>query len=424
MKPIYLDYNATTPIDPEVAEAMRPFLYEHFGNPSSAHWYGAQAKKAVELARRQVAGLLDCHPDEVIFTSGGSESNNHAIKGAAFARRSRGNHIVTSSVEHPAVIEVCRFLEGRGFRVTYLPVDGDGLVDPGDLERALTPQTTLVTIMHANNEVGTIQPIAELAALARARGALFHTDAAQSPGKIAVRVSELGVDLLSVAGHKLYAPKGVGALFARRGVRLEKQIHGADHEQNLRAGTENVLLIVGLGQACQIAGRDLERNAERMRTARDRLHAGLERELGPLRLNGHAERRLPNTLSLSFSGIEADTLLSEIDQVAASAGAACHSDAVELSPVLAAMAVPEEEAMGTIRFSTGRMTGDDEIDRAVEIVAAAVRRLRPQGATERAGGPVSAEEVKLTHFTHGLGCACKLRPQALEQVSSNNKKCA
>jgi cysteine desulfurase NifS/selenium donor protein len=416
MKPIYLDYNATTPIDPEVAEAMRPFLYEHFGNPSSAHWYGAQTKRAVELARRQVAGLLDCRPDEVIFTSGGSESNNHAIKGVAFALRSRGNHLVTSSVEHPAVIEVCRFLEQRGFRVTYLPVDGEGRVDPGDLERAITPQTVLVSIMHANNEVGTIQPIAELAAVARARDVLFHTDAAQSPGKIPVRIGELGVDLLSLAGHKLYAPKGVGALFVRRGVQLEKQIHGADHERNLRAGTENVLLVVGLGRACEIAARDLERNATRMRATRDRLHAGLERELGPLRLNGHPEERLPNTLSLGFAGIEADTLLTELEQVAASAGAACHAESVELSPVLTAMAVPEDYAMGTVRLSTGRATADDEIDQAVEMIAAAVRRLRPQGAVEPAAAPSAAGEIKLTRFTHGLGCACKLRPQALEEV--------
>jgi len=416
MKPIYLDYNATTPIDPEVAEAMRPFLHENFGNPSSAHWYGAQAKLAVERARSQVAGLLGCRPDEVVFTSGGSESNNFAIKGAAMARRSRGNHIITSSVEHPAVIEVCRFLEGQGFRVTYLPVNGEGLVDAEDLRGAMTPQTVLVTVMHANNEVGTIQPIAELAAVAHAGGALFHTVAAQSPGKIRVRVDDLGVDLLSLAGHKLYAPKGVGALFVRRGVRLEKQIHGADHEQDLRAGTESVLLVVGLGRACEVAARDLERNAERMRELRDRLHAGLERELGPLRLNGHPEERLPNTLSLGFQGIEADTLLSEIDQVAASAGAACHSDSVELSPVLTAMGVPREFAMGTVRFSTGRMTGEDEIDRAVGIIAGAVRRLRPQAAAGPVADRPAEGEIRLTRFTHGLGCACKLRPQALERV--------
>jgi cysteine desulfurase NifS/selenium donor protein len=419
VKPIYLDYNATTPIDPEVAEAMRPFLYEQFGNPSSSHWYGAQTRKAVENARSQVAGLLGCEADEVIFTSGGSESNNYAIKGAALARRAQGDHIVTSAVEHPAVIEVCRFLETRGFRVTYLPVDGTGLVDPSTLAKAIGPHTVLVTIIHSNNQVGTIQPIAELAAVAKERGVPIHTDAAQSVGKIPARVDELGVDLLSVAGHKLYAPKGIGALFIRRGLRLEKQIHGADHEQNLRAGTENVLLAVGLGKACEIATRDLERNAAHAKRMRDLLHQGLERELGELRLNGHAEQRLPNTLSLGFRGVEADTLLSEVQEVAASAGAACHSDSVELSPVLTAMSVPEEFAMGTVRFSTGKATTEDEVDRAVETLAGAVRRLRPAEGGESAvpADAVSPSgEIKLTRFTHGLGCACKLRPQALEQV--------
>jgi cysteine desulfurase NifS/selenium donor protein len=416
MNPIYLDYNATTPIAPEVAEAMRPYLYEQFGNPSSSHWYGAQTRKAVERARGQVAALLDCRPDEIIFTSGGTESNNHAIKGAARAGRARGDHIVTSAIEHPAVSEVCRNLEQDGFRVSYLPVDGQGLVDPAELDRAIGPRTVLVSIMHANNEIGTVQPIAELASIARKRGVLFHTDAAQSVGKLPCRVGELGVDLLSVAGHKLYAPKGVGALYIRRGVRLEKQIHGADHEQNLRAGTENVLLVVGLGQACELAARDLDAGAAHSRRMRDRLHEGLERELGGLRLNGHPERRLPNTLSICFSGVEADTLLAELEGVAASAGAACHSDAVELSPVLSAMKVPREQAMGTIRFSTGRPTTADEIDRAVAAIAAAVRRLQPAsyGATVALRDPDAP--VRLTRFTHGLGCACKLRPQALEQV--------
>jgi len=417
MDPIYLDYNATTPIDPEVAEAMRPHLFEQFGNPSSSHPYGARAKRAVERARRQVAGLLGCRPEEIIFTSGGSESNNYAIKGAALASRSRGNHLITSAVEHPAVTEVCRWLEGQGFRVTYLPVDGDGLVNPQELRKAITPQTLLVTIMHANNEVGSVQPIAELAAIAREHGVVFHTDAAQSVGKIPVLVSDLGVDLLSVAGHKLYAPKGVGALYIRGGVQLEKLIHGADHEQNLRAGTESVLLVVGLGQACEVAARDLQKNGDRMREMRDRLQAGLERELGELRLNGHPERRLPNTLSLAFRGIEADTLLSEVEGVAASAGAACHADAVEISAVLTAMGVPREYAMGTLRLSTGRTTRAEEIDRAVGLIAGAVRRLQP-GATVEADGPPDATDIKLTHFTHGLGCACKLRPQALEAVLS------
>jgi len=415
MKPIYLDYNATTPIDPEVAEAMRPYLGEVFGNPSSAHAYGAEARRAVEAARAQVADLLGCNPDEVIFTSGGTESNNLAIKGAALARYDRGDHVVTSAIEHPAVAEVCRWLEGQGFRITWVPVDGDGLVDPKEVERAVTSRTTLITIMHANNEVGTLQPPGEIAAMARDRGVLVHTDAAQSVGKVPVRVSDLGVDLLSVAGHKLYGPKGVGALYVRRGVRLHKQLHGADHERNLRAGTENVLEIVGLGKACEVAGRDLERNAAHMRAMRDRLHEGLRERLEEVRLNGHEERRLPNTLSVAFPGIEADTLLTELEGVAASAGAACHADSVDVSAVLEAMEVPIEQAMGTVRFSTGRSTTSEEIDAAVEAVAGAVRRLRP-GGREAVPEPEAGAEVKLTRFTHGLGCACKLRPQALEAV--------
>ncbi|MDY6876756.1 MAG: selenide, water dikinase SelD [Chloroflexota bacterium] len=418
-KPIYLDYNATTPIDRRVAEAMVPYLYEHFGNPSSAHPYGVEAKRAVERARAQVAALLGCQVAEIVFTSGGSESNNSAIKGVAVAYRERGYHVITSAIEHPAVLEPCRWLESQGYRVTYLPVDEYGMVDPAGVERAIAPDTILVTVMHANNEVGAIQPIAEIAAIAHRHGALMHTDAAQSVGKIRVRVDELGVDLLSVAGHKLYAPKGIGALYVRSGVRLAKFVHGADHEANRRAGTENVLEIVGLGQAAEIARRDLERNVAHMRAKRDRLWAGLTRELdspGLLRLNGHPDERLPNTLSVCFRSIEANTLLSEIgEQVAASAGAACHADQVDVSTVLQAMQVPLEYAMGTVRFSVGRMTTAEEIDRAVEVVSTAVRRLQPEGVPV---APALAEigEIKLTHYTHGMGCACKLRPQELERV--------
>lgn len=379
MKPIYLDYNATTPIDPEVAAAMRPYLEEHFGNPSSSHWYGAKTRKAVEHAREQAAQLLNCQSDEVIFTSGGSESNNLAIKGIACANRQRGNHIITSAIEHPAVSEVCRYLEGEGFRVTYLPVDEYGLVDPAAVERAITPQTILITIMHANNEVGTIQPIAEITEIARQRGITIHTDAAQSVGKISVQVDELGVDLLSVAGHKLYAPKGVGALFLRRGLQLKKQIHGADHEQNRRAGTENVLEIVGLGKACEIARRDLEENMKHMREMRDRLFNLLKEKLASIRLNGHSEKRLPNTLSISFPNIQANILLSEMEGVAASAGAACHADSVNVSATLSAMRVPPVDAMGTIRFSTGKMLSAVAVDQAAEIIIDAVKRLHPPG---------------------------------------------
>ena len=374
--PIYLDYNATTPVDPEVAAVMLPYLQEHFGNPSSSHPYGRRTKAALETARGQVAALLQCRPEEIVFTSGGSESNNYAIKGAAFANRARGNHIITSAVEHPAVTEVCRYLAGQGFTVTYLPVDADGQVSPEMLAAAIRPETTLVSIMHANNEVGTIQPIESIASITRARNILLHCDAAQSVGKIPVEVPRLGVDLLSVAGHKLYAPKGVGALYIRKGIQLEQLIHGANHESNRRAGTENVLLNVGLGKACEIAGRDLKRNMAHLQAMRDRLFEGLRREAGAIRLNGHPRERLPNTLSIGFENIEANRLIAQMPHLAVSAGAACHADAVTVSQTLAAMQVPLSAAMGTIRFSTGKYTTAEEIDAALEIIASAVWVLR------------------------------------------------
>jgi cysteine desulfurase len=376
MKPIYLDYNATTPIDPEVATAMAPYLYDHFGNPSSAHAYGVRAREAVDAARCQVAALLGCTPGEVVFTSGGTESNNAAIKGVALADLQRRGRIITSTVEHPAVTEVVDWLNQQGFGVTVLPVDGHGSVTPDDLARAIGPDVLLVTIMQANNEVGTIQPIAELAAIAHLHGAFFHTDAAQAVGKIPVKVNDLGVDLLSVAGHKLYAPKGVGALYIREGLHLAKLLHGAGQESGRRPGTENVLEIVGLGQACEIAERDASATRTHMQAMRDRLTEGLRDAVGEanLRVNGHPEIRLPNTASLSFRDIEANVLLTEIqDEVAASAGAACHAATVTISAVLRAMDVPTAWAKGTIRFSVGRPTLADEIDRAIEVVAEAVR---------------------------------------------------
>ncbi|NOY59173.1 MAG: selenide, water dikinase SelD [Calditrichaeota bacterium] len=420
MQPIYLDYNATTPIDAEVADAMLPFLKEKFGNPSSSHWYGVQTKKAIENARKQVANLLGCHLDEIIFTSGGSESNNYAIKGYALANRDKGNHIITTAIEHPAVFEVCRYLADHGFRVTFLPVDEFGLIRLQDIEKAITADTILISVMHANNEVGSVQPIKEIAQITREKGIAFHTDAAQSVGKIPTDVNDLGVDMLSVAGHKLYAPKGIGALFIRRGIHLEKQIHGADHERNLRAGTENVLEIVGLGKACQVAGRDLLKNAAKMEKLRDRLHRGLAERIKNVQLNGPKEGRLSNTLSLGFKGLEADTILSELTGIAASAGAACHSDQVDVSHVLEAMKVPTEWAMGTIRFSVGKTTTEEEIDKAIEIVSETIIKLN--GSGEEAPIPFIRTDIKLTHFTHGLGCACKLRPQALEKVLINLPK--
>jgi len=415
-EPIYLDYNATPPIDDRVAEAMKPYLYEHFGNPSSAHPYGIRAKQAVETARAQVAVSLRCSPAEIVFTSGGSEANNMAIKGVASAYR---GHIITSAIEHPAVLEPCRYLETQGYRLSILPVDEFAMVDPAEVERAITPETILVSIMHANNEVGTIQRIAEIASIAHSHGALMHTDAAQSLGKVAVNVEELDVDLLSLAGHKFYAPKGIGALYIRSGVKLVKFIHGADHETNRRAGTENVLEIVGLGKAAEIACEDLEETATHMRSMRDRLWRGLSDELKTpeiLKQNGHPTERLPNTLSVSFRSIEANTLLSEIsDRVAASAGAACHAENIEVSSVLEAMGVPLEYAMGTVRFSVGRMTTPEELDEAVKVVVDAVSRLGSKNSPISPAKTIDGE-IKLTHYTHGMGCACKLRPQALEQV--------
>lgn len=417
--PIYLDYNATTPIDRRVAEAMLPYLYEHFGNPSSAHPYGVRARKAVENARLQLARLLRCSPAEIVFTSGGSEANNMAIKGVAEAYRSKGAHIIRSAIEHPAVIEPCAYLERHGYRITVLPVDEHGLVNPDDVARAIAADTILISIMQANNEVGTVQPVADIARVAREHQVLFHTDAAQSVGKIPVNVEAMGVDLLSIAGHKLYAPKGIGALYVRSGVELAKFMHGAEHEVDRRAGTENVLEIVGLGQAAAIAADELEARANHMAAMRDRLWEGLRQsfdEPDRIRRNGHPQRTLPNTLNVSFRGLEANTLIDEIsERVAASAGAACHAESIELSPVVEALGLPIEYAMGTVRLSVGAMTTAGEIDRAVEIIVEAVRRLQPEaGATMAVVAGV--EEVKLTHFTHGLGCACKLRPQALEQV--------
>jgi len=378
VKVVYLDYNATTPIDPRVADAMLPFIHEHFGNPSSSHAYGVIPRRAVEKAREQVSALLGAQPHEIIFTSGGTESNNHAIMGAARACRSRGSHIITSTVEHPAVTEVCADLEREGFRTTYVPVDGDGRVHPEAIERAITPETVLITVMHANNEVGTVNSIREIADLAHGHGILMHTDAAQSVGKIPVRVDALNVDLLSVAGHKLYAPKGIGALYMREGVRLEKLIHGAGQERGWRAGTENVILAVGLGEACALIDGNLTGYATHMQRMRDRLESGLQLIFSGLRIHGSGGVRLPNTSSVGFRGMRANEILSHLTGVAASAGAACHSDHVSVSDVLKAMGVPMELAMGTLRFSVGRTTTEEEIDQAIRELTelAALRSLR------------------------------------------------
>ncbi|HZP64040.1 MAG TPA: cysteine desulfurase family protein [Terriglobales bacterium] len=368
---IYLDFNASTPIAPEVADAMRGVLAEPFGNPSSEHWAGEPAKRAIENARAQVAGLIACKPNEIVFTSGGSEANNHVLKGVFFAKAKAKAHFITTQVEHPAIINPCRFLERLGATATYLPVDGFGRVDPDDVRRAITPETILISTMHANNEVGTIQPIPDIARIARERGILFHTDAAQSVGKVATRTDELGVDLLSVAGHKLYGPKGVGALFVREHVRLEPLIHGGGHELGRRAGTENILLGVGLGTACAISQSWL--GMESVQQMRDLFWNMLQDAFGDqIALNGHPTERLPNTLSVSFIGRAGSEILARVENVAASTGSACHSGSVELSPVLKAMKIPPEIGMGAIRFSLGRTTTREEIESTVALLTKAV----------------------------------------------------
>ncbi len=365
MREIYLDYNASTPIDPVVADAMRLLLEGTFGNPSSGHWAGTAAKTALENARREVAGLLGCAADEVIFTSGGSEANNLALKGVFFALKDKGNHIVTSAIEHPATITTCKFLERLGAKVTYLPVDHYGRVDPDDLRHAITPKTILISIMHANNEVGTIEPIEEISPIAREHGIPLHTDAAQSVGKIVTDVNVLGVDFLSMAGHKFYAPKGVGALYVRRGTPLEPLIHGADHESGRRAGTESALLAVALGTASKLASDLLP--MKRVRGLRDHFWQALHaRFTSCVVLNGHFERRLPNTLNVAFPNHVGADILARLDGVAASTGSACHAGRVELSPVLKAMGIRPEVGMGAIRFSLGRYTAVEEIDAVVD----------------------------------------------------------
>lgn len=374
MPKIYLDYNASTPIAPDVAAAMREAMEDAYGNPSSGHWAGAPARRIVEAARGQVAELLGCESHEVVFSSGGSEANNFALKGVFFRAKRPRPHFITTSVEHPAIMAPLHFLEHLGASVTWLPVDGTGRVDPDDLRHAITSDTILISVMHANNEVGTIQPIADCAAIAREHGIPFHTDAAQSVGKIPTRVDDLGVDLLTIAGHKLYAPKGVGALYIRDGIDLEPLIHGAGHESGRRAGTESALLCAALGQASVLA-RDLSPMHE-VKALRDRFWTALQERFGKsVRLNGHAEHRLPNTLNISFVGRVGADILGAAPELAASTGSACHSGRIELSPVLEAMGVVPEVGMGAIRLSLGRNTTGDEVDAAILGLMSAVDRL-------------------------------------------------
>jgi cysteine desulfurase len=370
---IYLDHNASTPLASEVQEAMRPYLELAYGNPSSSHWAGRPARAAVEQARAQVATFLGSRPEEIVFTSGGTESNNAAILGTWFARERSGGRIVTSAVEHPATQEPCRFLERLGARLTVLPVDRTARVDPADLERELDRDVLLLTIMHANNEVGTIEPIAELAQLARQVGAVVHTDAAQSAGKIPVDVEQLDVDLLSLAGHKLYGPKGIGGLYIRRGTPFEPFVHGAGHESGRRSGTESALLAVGLGMACELAREDMAVNV-RIQVLRDRLWERLRGALGEaVVLQGHLELCLPNTLNVAFRGRRGGEVLAACPGLAASTGAACHGGDTRLSDTLRAMGVDPEVGAGTVRLSLGRHTSEAEVNAAAELLIAACR---------------------------------------------------
>lgn len=373
MSRIYLDYNASTPIAPKVLEAMMPYLTAKFGNPSSSHSFGIECRAGIEQARERVAALLGCAASEVVFTSGATEANNMVIKGLAKAA-GKGKHFITSQIEHPAVLEPCKNLERFGYKVTYLPVDGNGLVNPADLEKAITPETVLVTIMHANNEVGTIQDISRLAKVASSRGVLFHTDAAQSFGKVRCRVDDLGVDFLTVAGHKFYAPKGVGALYIRQGKNVPPMMLGAGHERGLRPGTENLASIVGLGEACEIAMPLLETEGNRQKLLGGRLMAGLKSAGFKIHLNGHSEQKLPNTWNLSFEGHNTAAIMDALGRdIAVSAGAACHGDKVTASHVLTAMSVPPELSCGAIRFSFGRETTEAEVDSVVAVLMAALK---------------------------------------------------
>jgi cysteine desulfurase len=369
---IYLDYNATTPVDARVLEAMLPYFSSHFANASSTHELGLEAHAALDRARSQVAAAIGCRPAEIVFTGGGSESNNLAIKGTVFPMLAERPHVISTAVEHSAVLNTLKYLERRfEVQVTFLPVDKWGLVDPEDVRRALRPETVLVTIMLANNEVGTLQPLPDIAPITRQAGITFHTDAAQALGKIPVNVAELGVDLLTIAGHKFYGPKGIGALYVRQGIRLDSLIHGSNQEHGLRAGTENVPSIVGLGVAAEVASGMLEREGPRLMNLRDRLHDRLACAVPQLKLNGHPERRLPNTVNVSFPEIVNQSLLAYAPQVAASTGSACHSSMSEPSSVLLAMGLTPEEATGAVRLSVGRWSTEEDVDQAAEALAQA-----------------------------------------------------
>ena len=398
MKKIYMDHNATTPVHPEVFEEMLPFLKDEWGNPSSIHWAARAPRKAIDDAREKVCAFLNCSPVEVIFTSCGSESDNLAIKGVALAKKSKGNHIITTRVEHPAVLNTCKYLEKEGFDVTYLNVDSEGLLSLDRLREAITPKTILITIMYVNNETGVIFPIGDIGKIAKERDITFHTDAVQAAGKLPLDVKSLNCDLLSISGHKLYAPKGVGALYAKRGVRLVPLIHGGHHERNRRGGTENVAGIAGLGRAVEVAARDMEKENERLKKLRDRLHKGLVERVPHVKLNGHPEKRVANTLNISFEFVEGESLLLNLDMlgVAASSGSACTSGSLEPSHVLLALGLTPEVSHGSVRFSMGKSNTEEDIDYILEKMPPIVERMRSMSPlwdeAAKKGGAIAFEK--------------------------------
>lgn len=378
MKRIYLDYAATTPTHPEVVTAMLPYLNDAFGNPSSIHSFGQEAKGAIEEARETIAALIGAKTDEIVFTSGGTEADNFAIKGVAYANEHRGNHIITSSIEHHAVIEPLKFLERRGFEIAHLPVDKYGMVDPQDVRKAVNEKTILISVMHANNEIGTIEPIAEIGTIAKERGVYFHTDAVQTVGHIPVDVNELGVDLLAISAHKLYGPKGVGALYIRKGTKIAAFMHGGEQERRRRASTENVPGIVGFGKAVEVAQNEMGAEAERLTLLRDELIEALLERIDRVQLNGHPRKRLPNNVNVSVQFVEGESMLLNLDMegIAASTGSACSSSSLEPSHVLLALGLSHEQAHGSLRFTLGRETTEEGIERVLEVLPPIVAKLR------------------------------------------------
>ena len=378
MQRIYLDHAATTPTHPEVVKAMLPYFTDVFGNPSTIYSYGQEAKGAIEEARAKVAELIGARGEEITFTSGGTEADNFALKGVVYANEHKGDHIITTSIEHHAVVESCKFLERRGFKVTYLPVDEHGLVDPDDVRKAITDKTILISVMHASNEVGTIEPVDEIGEIAREAGVYFHTDAVQTVGHIPVSVDELKVDLLSISAHKLYGPKGVGALYVRKGTKLVSLIHGGEQERGRRAGTENVPAIVGLGKAVELAGQEMGKEAERLAYLRDKLIEGLGEKIDHIRLNGHPRKRLPNNVNVSVDFVEGESILLNLDLegISASTGSACSSSSLEPSHVLLALGLSPEQAHGSLRFTFGRENTEEDMERVLEVLPGIVAKLR------------------------------------------------